>query len=254
MKVNVYNIKGGIKGQIDLPEPFTFAYRPDLIKKVIHAMQSNGRQPYGAYKFAGSRRVGHNWGPNHGRSRVPRRPDSDRGVLLGNMVGGRTAHAPRSNRNWAKKINRKENLLAKFSALSQTANKEAVKNRGHKFNEEITFPIIVENEIEKITTTKQAVEILNSLGLYEDVERSKERQNIRAGKGKLRGRKYKTPKSILLVVRYKASSLKSFGNLSGLEIVSVDQLNTESLAPGGNAGRLTVYTEDAIDTIARWKI
>ncbi|MGC8496540.1 MAG: 50S ribosomal protein L4 [Thermoplasmata archaeon] len=254
MKVNVYNIRGGIKGQIDLPEPFTFAYRPDLIKKVILAIQSNGRQPYGAYKYAGTRRVGHNWGPNHGRSRIPRRPDGDRGVLLGNMVGGRTAHAPRSNRNWSKKINKKENLLAKFSALSQTANKDAVRSRGHKFNEEITFPIIVENEIENVATTKQAVEILNSLGLYEDVERSKDRQNIRAGKGKLRGRKYKTPKSILLVVKSRSSSLKSFENLSGLEIVSVDHLNTYNLAPGGNAGRLTVYTEDAIDTIARWKL
>jgi large subunit ribosomal protein L4e len=254
MKVNVYNIKGEVKGQIDLPEPFTFMYRPDLIKKVILAMQSNGRQPYGAYKFAGTRHVGHNWGPNHGRSRIPRRPEGDRGVLLGNMVGGRTAHAPRSNRNWAKKINRKENLLAKFSALAQTANKDIVKNRGHKFNNEITFPIIVENEIENVTTTQDAVEILNNLGLYEDVERSKVRQSIRAGKGKTRGRKYKTPKSILLVVKYIPSSLKSFDNLPGLEIVSVDQLNTENLAPGGNAGRLTVYTEDAIDTIARWKL
>lgn len=253
MKVNIYNIKGGIKTQIDLPETFTQVYRPDLIKKVIHAIQSNSRQPYGAYKFAGTRRVGHNWGPNHGRSRIPRRPDGDRGVLLGNMIGGRTAHAPRSNRNWFKKINRKENLLAKFSALSQTANKEAVKKRGHKFNAEVTFPIVVENEIENVKTTKEAIEILNSLGIYEDVQRSKDHQSIRAGKGKLRGRKYKTPKSILLVVKNN-QPIKSFENLSGMEIVSVDRLNTSHLAPGGNVGRLTIYTEGAIDMISRWKL
>ena len=35
-------------------------------------------------------------------------------------------------------------------------------------------------------------------------------------------------------------------NLAGVDIVTYDQLNTELLAPGTHAGRLTIFTESAI--------
>ncbi len=254
MIVNVYDLDGNVKDQVTLPRVFEFPFRPDLIKKVVRAMQSNSRTPYGHYKLAGMRRVGHNWGPNHGRARIPRRPDGDRGVILNNMVGGRNVFAPTSDRIWFKKINKKEKLLSKLSALSQTANKEMVKKRGHRFKEDITLPVIVDDAIENVDKVKNAIEILEKLGLIDDINRAREGTKIRAGRGKMRGRKYYTPRSILLVVKNKEKVMKSFKNLPGVDIITPAEINTEILAPGAMPGRLTVFSLGAFEELKGWPV
>ncbi|MDP8011330.1 MAG: 50S ribosomal protein L4 [Thermoplasmata archaeon] len=252
MKVNLYDLEGNVKSQINLPKAFEYPYRPDIIKKVIHAFQSNSRQPYGVSPTAGLRRVGHNWGPNHGRARVMRRPDGDRGVIMNNMVGGRTAFAPTTQRIWYRKINKKEKLLSKLSALSMTSNKEMVKNRGHVFKSDLTLPVVVENALESIDNLEDALKFIEKLGLDGDIKRAKNGTKIRAGKGKLRGRKYYTPKSILIVVKNKEKVEKSFKNLPGVEVITPNEINTEILAPGANPGRLTVFSENALEEVRGW--
>ncbi|KAF5039313.1 Ribosomal protein L4/L1 family protein [anaerobic digester metagenome] len=76
--------------------------------------------------------------------------------------------------------------------------------------------------------------------------RAKYGRHIRAGRGKLRGRKYKHKKSVLIVAGENSPILKAARNLSGVDVVTVDSLNAELLAPGTHAGRLTVWTESAI--------
>ena len=254
MIVNLYDLDGNANSKIQLPKAFDFPFRPDLIKKAVQIMPSNSRQPYGVSPLAGLRRVGHNWGPNHGRARVPRRPNGDRGVILNNMVGGRTAHAPTTKRIWFRKMNKKEKLLSKLSALSQTANKDMVKKRGHRFKEDITLPIVVDDSIENIEKVSQAITVLRNLGVEEDILRAKNGQKIRAGKGKTRGRKYYTPKSILIVLKNKDKALKSFSNIPGVDVITPSEINTEFLAPGAMPGRLTVFSKSAIDEIGRWII
>jgi large subunit ribosomal protein L4e len=68
---------------------------------------------------------------------------------------------------------------------------------------------------------------------------------VRAGKGKMRGRRYRVPKS-LLIVSLKEELKKSSENLSGVDITKPHQLNIELLAPGGIAGRLTIITKSAL--------
>jgi len=60
----------------------------------------------------------------------------------------------------------------------------------------------------------------------------------------LRGRRYKQRKSLLIVTA--DAPLKAAENLAGVDVATVDQLNTELLAPGTHAGRLTVWTESAL--------
>ncbi len=254
MKVNIYDLEGNVKTQMNLPKAFEYPFRPDLIKKVVNAYQSNSRQPYGVSPFAGLRRVGHNWGPNHGRARVMRRPDGDRGVIMNNTVGGRTAFAPTTKRVWYKKINKKERMLSKLSALSVTANKEIVKRRGHIFKDDLTLPVVVDKSIEGIDKVDDAFKILEKLGLDGDIKRAKEGTKIRAGKGKLRGRRYFTPRSILIVVKNKDKAKKSFENIPGVEVITPSEINTEILAPGSHPGRLTLFSEDAIEEIKGWII
>jgi len=244
-KANIYGIDGTVKDKIDLPDIFNTPYRPDIIRKSFNALCSNKRQPYGTDPLAGTKHATASVGKGRGRSRVPRLTQGRTAALAPCVVGGRRAHPPKAERNWREKINKKEKLLARNSAIAATADKEIVSKRGHKFDEKITLPVIVDDEFEKIKKTKDVIDTLEKIGIYDDVFRSVNGKHIRAGKGKTRGRKYRTPKSIL-IVSTKNNLKKSSNNLSGVDIAKPDQLNIEHLAPGGDAGRLTILTKSAL--------
>ena len=124
--------------------------------------------------------------------------------------------------------------------------------RGHRFDEKITLPIVVDDDFEKIKKTKEVIEVLQKIGIYSDVLRSANGKHVRAGKGKMRGRRYRIPKS-LLIVSSKDVVEKSSDNLSGIDIAKPHQLNIEHLAPGGIAGRLTIFTKSALTQLGEAK-
>ncbi|MCD6572359.1 MAG: 50S ribosomal protein L4 [Thermoplasmata archaeon] len=250
MKVNIYDLNGEVKNKIDLPEIFNYPIRIDIIKKAFDVLRANKRQPYGADPLAGKRHATASAGKGLGVSRVPRltQVGSRRAALAPGTVGGRRAHPPKAEKNWKEKINKKEKQMAIKSALSALTNKEIVKQRGHEFDEKITLPIVVEDRFKDIKKTKELVEVLKKLRVYEDIERAERGKHIRAGKGKRRGRKYKIPKSIL-IVSSRGDIHKSAANLPGLDVITPNQINIEYLAPGGNPGRLTIFTEEALKQI-----
>lgn len=247
-KVNIYGLDGSSSEKIDLPEVFNTAYRPDIIRKSFNVLRSNKRQPYGAYPLAGTRHATASVGKGRGMSRVPRLTTGRRGALAPCVVGGRRAHPPKAEKNWKEKMNKKEKLLAKNSAIAATADKEIVAKRGHKFDEKITLPVIVNDKFETIKKTKDVIDALGKIGIYDDILRAANGKHIRTGRGKTRGRKYKTPKSIL-IVSIKDDIQKSSRNLSGVDVVKPNQINIEHLAPGGDAGRLTIFTKSALKEI-----
>jgi len=247
-KVNVYGTDGKASGEIELPEVFNTTFRPDIIRKAFSVMQSNKRQPYGADPLAGCRHATASVGKGRGMSRVPRLTQGQRGALAPCVVGGRRAHPPKAARNWSEKINKKEKQLAKSSALAATSKKEIVTERGHKFDDKTTLPIIVDDKFEKINKTKDVIDALDKIGVYDDVLRATNGRHIRAGKGKMRGRRYKTPKS-LLIVTTKDDIEKSSRNLTGVDVIKPKDINVEYLAPGGEPGRLTIFTKSAISEI-----
>src|SRR5512136_1769342 len=244
-KVNIYGTDGTVKEKIDLPKIFDTPYRPDIIKKSFEVIHSNQRQPYGSNPLAGTRHAVASVGKGRGMSRVPRLTQGQTAGLVPNVVGGRRAHPPKIERNWKEKMNKKENQIARNSALAATADKEIVTKRGHRFDEKITLPIVVDDDFEKIKKTKEVIEVLQKIGIYSDVLRSANGKHVRAGKGKMRGRRYRTPKS-LLIVSTKDKICLSAKNLSGVDVVKPNAINIEHLAPGGDAGRLTIFTKSAI--------
>jgi len=250
MKINIYDLNGEVKNKIDLPEIFSYPIRPDIIKKAFDVLRANKRQPYGADPLAGKRHATASAGKGLGVSRVPRltQVGSRRAALAPGTVGGRRAHPPKAEKNWKEKINKKEKQIAIKSALSALTNKEIVKQRGHKFDEKITLPLVVDDKFRDIKKTKEVIEVLKKLKVYEDIERAEKGKHIRPGKGKRRGRKYKIPKSIL-IVSSKGDIHKSAANLPGLDVITPNQINIEYLAPGGNPGRLTIFTEEALKQI-----
>jgi large subunit ribosomal protein L4e len=243
MKASVLSISGEVKEEIELPPVFSTPYRPDLIKRAVHAIQSSRRKPYGPSIYAGILTSAESWGVGHGVARVPRIKEGRRAARVPQARGGRRAHPPRVEKKWKLKINKKEKLLALKSAIAATSREELVSARGHKFSSKI--PPIVEDEIEKLEKAKEIKDFLLSAGLWDDVERAKKRK-VRSGKGKLRGRKYKKKKSILFVVKNMDGFGKAASNFPGIDVVPVDELSVEHLAPGTHPGRLTVYTKGSI--------
>ena len=83
-----------------------------------------------------------------------------------------------------------------------------------------------------------------------ELERTKERK-IRAGKGKLRGRKYKKKVGPLIIVSKACDLQKASTNLPGVNTVPVKSLNAALLAPGASPARLTVWTKSALEIMEK---
>ena len=253
-QTNVYSVNGEVSGTIDVPEVFSSEYRPDIIKKAILAAAANKRQPYGPAERSGMRHSVSTWGKGRGVSRVQRVKAGKRATESPNNVSGRRAHPPRPERIWDQKVNKQELRMARFSAIAATGCADCVRERGHQFDDSVSFPIVIEDEFQNIASTSEISEILDSIGVGYDVERAKEGRKIRAGRGKMRNRRYRTPVSVLIVVAEKdAPVFKGASNLPGVDVESVGTLNASALAPGGDAGRLTIYTKSAISKMGEWK-
>jgi len=252
-KTNVYAVNGDVASQVDVPAVFSTPYRPDIIKKAVLAAAANKRQPYGPSKGAGMRHSVSTWGKGRGVARVQRIAAGRMATESPNNVSGRRAHPPVPERNWSLKINQKERALARKSAIAATGCADCVKARGHQFDDNVTFPIVVADEVQDIKTTAEVSAFLQKIGLGYDLDRAKDGRKIRAGRGKMRNRKYRTPVSVLIVVSGReAPVFESASNLPGVQIEEVSSLSAAILAPGGDAGRLTVYTESAFAKIGEW--
>ena len=256
MKADILNLEGKKIKSIDLPIQFNEEYRPDLIRRAVLTIQSNKRQPYGVMPGAGMRysaklsrrRRDYKGAYGHGISRAPRKTLWHRGTQFGwvgalapGTVGGRKAHPPKAEKIWKQKINKKERRKAIRSAITATALNDIV---GKKFN----VPIIIESSFENLKKAKEVETVLIKLGLQLELDRAKE-VKIRAGKGKIRGRKYRAKKGPLIVVSKDCHLIKAANNFEGIDIVEVNKLNTEILAPGMKPGRLTIWTDKSIEVL-----
>lgn len=258
MKLKLVTKDNKATGDVQLPKQFQEDVRPDLIKRAVHALQSSTRQSYGADTEAGLRasvRISkrrHKYRSTYGigQSRTPRKVMNYRGsrfmwegAFAPQTVGGRRAHPPKASKRWDKSINTKERRKALRSALAATLDKTLVGARGHKAPE--AYPFILAKETEQIAKTKDAKAMLERLGLSDDLARADENR-IRAGKGTMRGRKHKRATSALIVTSKDCPLHAAAGNIPGVDVATVDELNAGLLAPGAIPGRLTLYTETAL--------
>jgi large subunit ribosomal protein L4e len=242
MDINIIDLSGNTTKKIS-SSLFDESYRPDLIKKAVLAAQANRQQPYGPHMYAGMRTSAEGWGPGRGVSRVARLKNGSKSARIPQAVKGRQAHPPKPEKDRSEKINDKERKKAIKSALAATGNMQLVAKRGHQFSAQL--PLIAVDNLAELTKTKDVKSFMEAVKVWDDIERAKD-TTIRAGKGKLRGRKYKNTKSILIITAEDKGIAKAARNLAGVDIVTFDQLNTELLAPGTHAGRLTIFTESAI--------
>jgi large subunit ribosomal protein L4e len=247
----VFNLEGKPVGKIDLPPVFATPLRPDVIKRAVIALQSSRIQPQGRDPMAGKRTTAESRGTGSGAARIPRRKTaSGRAAFAPGTVGGRQAHPPLSEKEIRKKISKKEKRLALFSAIAATASKELVARRGHNIEDVPQIPLIVTSELEELKKAKEVEETLIRLGVLSELFRVKNSRNVRAGKGKSRGRKMKQVLGPLIVVAENKGIAEAARNIPGVDVAVVSSLNAEMFAPGMRPGRLTVWTNSAIEKLA----
>ena len=241
MKAKLFDKAGKSKGDIDLPKCFSGKVRADILLKVFEAQKGVYAQAYGAKEGAGaqysasgiSKKKRHDWKATYGKgiSRVPRKVMSRHGAsfnwigaTVASARGGRRPHAPRAGKNVFKKINKKELLIAFGSAFAGTG-KDAV---------------VFEDGVLDIKT-KDFILVLKKV--YGDAKVWKVK-SIRAGRGKMRGRKYKSNAGLLFVIGSDEKMARK-----GVEVVGVGDLRIKDLAPNGEVGRLVCYSKDAVKEI-----
>lgn len=99
-----------------------------------------------------------------------------------------------------------------------------------------------------IVKTQAAIKLLGALGAGPDLSKVTASRKLRAGKGKLRGRRYRQRRGPLVVYSGKADGkelARAFRNIPGVETSDVYALNLLQLAPGGHLGRFIVWTSAA---------
>jgi large subunit ribosomal protein L4e len=145
-------------------------------------------------------------------------------------------------------VNVNQRRYAIASALAASAVPSLVLARGHRIENLLEVPLVVSGA-EAISKTKEAVSVLKALGAHSDVERAKDSKTLRAGKGKMRNRRYVVRRGPLVVYAEQSGLEKAFRNLPGVDIVHVDRLNLLQLAPGGHLGRFVIWTQGAFERL-----
>jgi len=241
--------------QATLPAIFGAPIRPDVVRDVFTSMNKNHRQPYAVSKYAGHQTSAESWGTGRAVARIPRVPGggthrAGQGAF-GNMCRGGRMFAPTKTwRKWHRKINVNQKRFALASAVSASGVPSLVTARGHRIDELSEIPLVISNDsVENITKTKQAVNLLKSIGAYADIKKVKASRKLRRGSGKARNRRHVQRRGPLIVYAKKGSLVTAFRNIPGVELASVERLNLLQLAPGGHLGRFVIWIRDAFDRL-----
>merc|ERR1711907_442759 len=237
--------------QVQLPAVFLAPIRPDIVQFVHTSMNKNKRQAHGVNKKAGHQTSAESWGTGRAVARIPRVPGggthrAGQGAF-GNMCRGGRMFAPTKVwRRWHRRVNLQQKRMAVCSALAASALPALVMARGHSIDNVPEVPLVVANDaFSGMEKTKTAVALLKAVNAYDDVERSHDSKNIRAGTGKRRNRRFTSRVGPLVVYDESGPLTRAFRNLPGVELCQVSRLNLLRLAPGGHLGRFIIWTEGA---------
>ena len=251
--VKLFNIEGNPVQEVELPKEFTQTVRKDLIERAVTAENTLNLQPQGHFPLAGMQTTATYYGAMNsyrtGRHMgVAIRPRQKLGGGRQGLVRripsstkGKRAHPHMVEKKIIERMNNKEYRKAIISAISATASPDHVKIKS-------AFPIIVNNDLESVKRTKDALTLFSKLGLSKYLGDCKSRKRLKKGaSGSSTQRKYK--KSVLVVVANDKGIIKAVRNIAGADVCTVDNIRAGLLAPGGKPGRVTVWSEGAVKGI-----
>jgi len=242
-----------VVGTSPLPAVFTAPIRSDVVQFVHTNMAKNSRQAYAVNRLSGMKHSAESWGTGRAVARIPRVKGSGTGAgsmgAFGNQCKNGRMFAPtKTYRRWHRRINLHQKRYAVVSALAASAVPGLLMARGHKIENIAEVPLVVEDAIQQYQKTKDAMAFLAATKAIDDVNRVNDSRHIRAGRGKIRNRRYVQRRGPMLVVPDN-KGVRAFRNINGLDIANVSALNLLHLAPGGHLGRFIVWTKAAFEQL-----
>ena len=240
-------------GEVTIPDVFRAPVRNDIVQTVFSNLNKNRQQAHGVDKEAGMMYNAESWGTGRAVARIPRvggsgTSRSGQGAF-GNMCrGGRMFNPKATWRRWHRKVNLTLRRHAVASAVAATAIPSLVMARGHRVNQCAEIPLVVDRL--NFDKTTKLIEVLNRLGLSEELEKVKNSRKVRVGSGKQRNRRYVQRRGPLIVYDNETALVKqASSNIPGVDICHIDRLNLLELAPGGHLGRLVIWTKKAFEQL-----
>ena len=252
-KIQILDINGKKKSEITT-KLFEEPIREDIIFKVIEAERvwhpNASKFEAGMARSASGiqRKRRKVWKSDRGKglSRLPRKimwrrgtQFSWEGAIIPSAKGGRRAHPPKGHIN-LKKINKKELIKALYSALTYTSSIKELKKKYISLSDkkiETNLPLVIEEKFLTLKTKETLDSLKKILGELHGVAIQK--KTIRAGIGKLRGRKNKKNAGVLLLIGKDEKK-----KIKGIEVVNANNLVVGDLATNG--ARLVIFSENAI--------
>merc|ERR1712060_694557 len=169
---------------------------PAVFRALMHNnIAKNKRQPYCVSEPAGHQTSAESWGTGRAVARIPRvrggGTHRSGQAAFGNMCRGGRMFAPlKTWRKWHKRVNINQRRFAMTSAIAATGAPALVMARGHMVDNVPEIPLVVSNNVENYNKTKQAVALLKAVGAWDDIKRVYATRRQRAGRGKMRGRRF----------------------------------------------------------------
>lgn len=200
--------------------------------------------------MSGHQTSAESWGTGRAVARIPRvrgggTHRSGQGAF-GNMCRGGHMFAPTKTwRRWHRKVNIGQKRYAICSAIAGSGSPALVMSKGHQIMRTREVPLVVDDSVQAIQKTKDAVAFLKRQRAWADVVRVYKSQRQRAGRGKIRNRRRVQRRGPLIIYDKNQGLSKAFRNIPGVETICVEKLNLLQLAPGGHVGRFCIWTEGA---------
>ncbi len=235
--------------EMDISEIFNYTYKPWIINRAIVAENTWNLQPQGHYVLAGMQTTAayvgrmHAWrsGRHMGRAIRPReklaKGASGKVRRIPSAVTGKRAFPHLIEKRIKEKINKKEYMSALYGAISKT-----FKN--------VSEPLILENTIESIKSTKKVNSLLKELKIIK-TKRNKPSLNKKT-KRSTKLKKYKH--IVTIVVKDDNGIIKAARNIPGINVCVIDRLTVGTLMPGGYPECISIWSENAIKNISEIKL
>merc|ERR550537_1191568 len=251
----VVTVQNDAKSQVELPAVFLAPLRPDIVRYIHRLIALNSRIPHAPKRGAGFGTAAESWGTGRAVARIPRVPGggthrAGQGAF-GNMCrGGPMSHPIMLYRRWGRKVPKREKRNAVCSSIAAACIPALVMAHGHKIDQVPEVPLVVTDNVMEKSKTREVKEMLRKLGCAEKLEKVNKSIKQRAGKGKLRNRRWRRKKGVLIVYHSDGPPpplLKGARNLQGCEVQNAARLNLLDIAPGGIMGRFIIWTEGAFN-------
>merc|ERR1711939_1196881 len=256
--VGILGADGASSGEtLPLPAVFKSPIRPDIVQTVHTGMAKNKRQPYAVSEKAGHQTSAESWGTGRAVARIPRVSGGGTHragqAAFGNMCRSGRMFAPTKVwRKWHVKLSLGQKRFATASAIAASASAPLLLARGHRISNVPEVPFVVSSSAFKLAKTSGAVKLLGEIGAGPDIAKVKKSRKMRAGKGKMRGRRFRQRRGPLIVYNPETDGKETalaFRNIPGVEVCSVFALNLLQLAPGGHLGRFIIWTSSAFEAL-----